>query len=224
MKLRTHLLVFFGLLILNFSLFYYFGLLKPRVLPEKIKFKSLNSEEALVIKKNASGTIKLEINFGGACGELRATVDNSSLEKLKYKAKDEDGDKSLYAYVKYSKNGDFKLFNSNDKLLWKIKVDQNKIKIANNEEGKNPLEIKTTTKNGKTKIKVYNIKGVNIASVKHGDGKLKIKKVVSESEKEDLYSTKDINYLSMSVGILAISEIPAKERAIILTELLRKGK
>lgn len=191
---------------------------------EKIKIKSAAKDESLVIKtNNTSGTTKLEINFGGVSAELKATQDKDPKNtKLKYKVSGKDGEKSLFASVKRSGGSDFKLVSADDKLLWKVKVTFSKIKISNNEEGNNSLEIKYAGKKGK--IKVYDSKGVNIAAVKSGSGKLKVKKVLENSEKEDLYSTKDINYDSRAIGVLAFNEIPVKERAIILTELLRKGE
>lgn len=197
------------------------------LLQEKIKFKTGSGddkEEILVVKFNqASATTKLEINLDGEHCELKARYDENHQNKLKYKEVIGENEKTLIATVKYYEDGDFKLVNPDDKLLWKVKVSYEKIKISDNEEGNNYFQIK---KNKKGKLKIYDQgeEEKNFGVIKYKDGKLKVKAVVGEEEKEDLYSTKDLGDNCFAPGVLMLNKIPAKERAIIVTELLRKGK
>lgn len=197
------------------------------LLQEKIKFKTgsgHDKEEILVVKFNqASATTKLEINLDGEHCELKARYDENHQNKLKYKEVIGENEKALIATVKYYEDGDFKLVNPDDKLLWKVKVSYEKVKISDNEEGNNYFQIK---KNKKGKLKIYDQgeEEKNFGVIKYKDGKLKVKAVVGEEEKEDLYSTKDLGDNCFAPGVLMLNKIPAKERAIIVTELLRKGK
>ena len=199
------------------------------LLQEKIKFKTGSGddkEEVLVIKFNkaASATTKLEINLDGVVCELKARDDGKHENKLKYKEVLGEEEKALFASVKYSaEDDDFKLVDANDKLLWKVKVFSEKVKISDNEEGNNYYQIK---KNKKGKIKIYNQgeEEKNCGVVKYKEGKLKVKAVVNEEEKEDLYSCKELDDIYFAPGVLMLDKIPARERAIIVTELLRKGK
>lgn len=197
------------------------------LLQEKIKFKTGSGddkEEILVVKFNqASATTKLEINLDGEHCELKARYDENHQNKLKYKEVIGENEKALIATVKYYEDGDFKLVNPDDKLLWKVKVSYEKVKISDNEESNNYFQIK---KNKKGKLKIYDQgeEEKNFGVIKYKDGKLKVKAVVGEEEKEDLYSTKDLGDNCFAPGVLMLNKIPAKERAIIVTELLRKGK
>lgn len=243
MKLKSHLAIFFILLIINFGICWFFITNSEfsnsaREMPEKIKFKSAQKEEALVIKTNqASGTTKLEICMNKNDGklvnvELKAKVDPNNPKKLKYKVKEED-DKTTLVSVKYSdSDDDFKILDpKNDNLLYKIKFKDGKMKIGFDEECTVAYELKNTTESKKKKtvkkIKVYNREGLYVASVsKSSDsGKYKVKKILQNQEaKEDLYSTKDIKFLSYAVGVMGLEDIHPVLRAVIATEVLKKGR
>ena len=45
-----------------------------------------------------------------------------------------------------------------------------------------------------------------------------------QEEKEDLFSTKDLNYMSYAVGIMGIESMDPKLRAVIAAEILKKEK
>lgn len=276
MKLKSHFLIFSILFVINLFLIgptvfnesspssgssgYYF----KRIVPDKIKFKSAEKEEALVIKTNkASGTTKLEINMSNSKGEpvkfeLKAKVDPNNPAKIKYKYKDEDDDKSTFVSIKYpgikkaQANGSdtakvainekvnnedkdsFKIFlerNGSEALVCKVKFGEGKLKIGSDEELATPTyEIKNTLERKKKgnveKLKVYH-KGNYIASVSRSkdSGKYKVKKVKQgEEDKEDLYSTKDLNYMSYSVGVMGIEVMDPRLRAVIAAEILKKEK
>ena len=274
MKLKSHFLIFSILFVINLFLvgvvvFGDFssngsGYSFKRIVPDKIKFKSAEKEEALVIKTNkASGTTKLEICMRNMNGEpvnleLKAKVDPNNPAKIKYKYKDEDDDKSTFVAIKYpgvkkaQANGSdtakvatnekvnnedkdsFKIFlerNGAEALICKVKFGDGKLKIGPDEELATPTyEIKNVAERKKKKyvekLKVYH-KGKYIASVSQSkeSGKYKVKKVKEgEEDKEDLYSTKDLNYMSYSVGIMGIEVMDPRLRAVIAAEILKKEK
>lgn len=116
-------------------------------------------------------------------------------------------------------------------LVCKVKFGDGKIKIGSDEECTKAYELKNTTESKKkksvNKIKVYNMQGEYVASVSKSSesGKYKVKKVIKNQEnKEDLYSTKDINYLSYAVGVMGLETMNPKLRAVIAAELIKKGK
>ncbi len=266
MKFRTHFIIFLVLLIINFAICWFFVDLSTFRVPEKVKFKSVDKEEALVFKYNeASGTTKLEINMPDSYGnpvieELKARKNPKNPKKLKYKYKDDNNKKKSIFVIKYSKDDDddFKVFlsrkeedysdedlsekeeeaKSNSKedakkesLVCKVKFGDGKLKIGTDEELTKYYEIRNMTERKKkksiSKLKVYNMKGEYVASVsKSSDsGKIKVKKVIKEQEnKEDLYSTKDLKYLSYAVGVMGLESMNPKLRAVIAAELIKKGK
>ena len=276
MKLKSHFLIFISLLIINLILcgIVAFDDSSPknksrsynRVVPDKIKFKSAQKEEALVIKFNkASGTTKLEINMLDYNGkpvnfELKAKVDPNNPGKLKYRYKDEDDDKLTFVSIKYpevkkAQNTDanpqqpdktknnvdadekesFKIYyrnkNGTDALIAKVKFTPGKMKIGSDEELTTPTyeiknEFERKKKKNVEKLKVYH-KGNYIASVSQSkdSGKYKVKLIKEGQEnKEDLYSTKDLNYMSYAVGVMGIEVMDPRLRAVIVAEILKKEK
>lgn len=263
MKLKSHFLIFISLFIINLlfvgvtvfndsssnrgSGYYY-----KRIVPDKVKFKSADKEEALVVKTNkASGTTKLEINMNNIKGEpvkfeLKAKTDPNNPRKIKYKYKDDDDEKSTFVAVKYpekNKEGEkpkeddkdsFKIFlerGDKEALVCKVKFSYGKMKIGSDEELATPTyEIKNVSERKKKKnvekLKVYH-KGNYVASVSQSkeSGKYKVKKVKEgEEDKEDLYSTKDLNYMSYAVGVMGIEVMDPRLRAVIAAETLKKEK
>lgn len=277
MKLKSHFLIFSILFVINLFLVGSVvfsdlssgnkssGYSFKRIVPDKIKFKSAEKEEALVIKTNkASGTTKLEINMKSSKGdpvnfELKAKVDPNNPGKLKYRYKDEDDDKLTFVSIKYPEvkkaqaNGSdttkvatnekvnnedkdsFKIYyrekDGRDAFLCKVKITAEKLKIGSDEELATPTyEIKNVLEKKKKKYvekhKVYR-SGNYVASVSKSkeSGKYKVKKVKEgEEEKEDLYSTKDLNYMSYAIGILGLESMDPRLRAVIAAEILKKEK
>jgi hypothetical protein len=236
MKLKSHIILFISLLLVNLIFCYYIvednysPNIKNKRIPDKVKFKSAQKEEALVIKTDkASGTTKLEINMNDYNGklvslELKAKKDPNNPKKLKYKYKDNDDDKSTFVSVKYSDTDDsFKIVDpkKEDKLLYKVKFYTDKIKIE-----PDSTEYYYQIKKKDSKLKSY-IDETNVATSKYDSkkGKLKVKKIIKNQEaKEDLYSTKDLHYLSYSIGVMGLETINPILRSVIVAEILKKGK
>ncbi len=179
----------------------------------KYKFKTADDKtEALVVKEHSDHET-IEVNLDGQAFIMKARMNKPGSRK--YKELVGADEKSLIAEVKI-KDDSFKLVDENDKLLWKIKIKDGKVKISDNEENKNPFVLKKS--DGKVKVKDKNEK--EIARVKYytENGKLKVK----DMNGTELYISKDYNKLSGAIGVLAIKDIPAKLRAVIASELIKQ--
>ncbi len=157
----------------------------------------LSSEKVKILAGN--NELKAKKNFSG-----------------KYKYKDSSG--NTFVKIKSEiKKGEprIRLFQG-DRLLWKVKIDrEGKIKIADNEENRNPYFIKLDKEN-KAKIK-YNDRKIGFA--KYKDGKV----IVTDADGKELYKVKDVKRFHVAYAVLAAEDIPMKYRLIILAELLEKN-
>jgi hypothetical protein len=167
--------------------------------------------------------------------------DKSTFVAIKYpgvkKAQTNGSDSANVATNEQVNNQDkdsFKIFlerNGAEALVCKVKFGDGKLKIGSDEEIATPTyEIKNTLERKKKsyveKLKVYH-KGKYIAAVSRSkeSGKYKVKLVKEgQEEKEDLFSTKDLNYMSYAVGIMGIESMDPKLRAVIAAEILKKEK
>lgn len=115
--------------------------------------------------------------------------------------------------VKHSDDG-FKLRDNLETLRWKVKVYPEKIKIADNEEMNNSIEIKRTD-NFKIKIEQ---RGSELYKWKVAEA--------NESGKTNLMDKFLITGFDqkLSSGVLLLNSIPSIEQYIIAVELLDKGK
>lgn len=129
-------------------------------------------------------------------------------EKRKYS--DESG--KVINEIKFKDEG-FKLRTDKGDLIWKIKYDESKIKISDNEENKNPFSI--------------NLKSEENAKLKKEDkeiGKIifnKEKKNIEVTSDKDSYSIRSDN-LNLAYGVLVFYNITELHRYMIAAELLQK--
>lgn len=180
----------------------------------KIKFKTADDKtEALVIKDHSDHET-IEVNIDGQAFIMKARMNKPGVRKYKELSGTEE--KTLIAEVKIKDNG-FKLVDENDKLLWKVKISDEKVKISDNEENKNPYVLKKSE--GKVKVKDKSEKEIARVKFYPENGKLKLK----DKSGNELYISKDYNKLSGAIGVLAIKEIPAKLRAVIASELVKQN-
>ncbi|MGM5630823.1 hypothetical protein O2K51_07950 [Apibacter raozihei] len=133
-------------------------------------------------------------------------------ENKTYTAKEKEGKRKYYTNgvlsyeVKFAE-GTFKLKNADSKLLWKIKIYPDKIKISDNEENLNPYEIRN--KDGVFEISKEEkvLHTVNISD-KH-----------IQVDKQNKYEISQ-PIENFAVGILGIDEIPLEQKLFILMEYL----
>jgi uncharacterized protein YkuJ len=172
--------------------------------PEKIKIKTPDDKPIVELKRRGDD-IKLEFGIQ----VLRGKVKDSG--KRKYEP--EGG--SDIAEVKADDQG-FKLRTPDGKLLWKVKIADDKIKISDNEEGQNPYELKF--KGDEVKVERNQSK---LGEVKFYRDRQKVK--VKDAADAEKYESNTDRYSAM-YGVLLLSQVPERERYIIMAELLARGK
>ena len=145
----------------------------------------------------ASGNTKINTQRGSYFGEKKG-------DKLKYY----DQQDNFRFEIKY-KDTSFKLRDRNSELLWKVKTYDKKIKLANNEEMANPIEIKLKNEQ---KIVIY----------KNGEESKTIRIDASKNPLNisNSYFTSGFknNY---QAGILNLDELSLDEKYFLLAELNR---
>jgi len=117
------------------------------------------------------------------------------------------GEKRKYesVEVKYGDDGGFKVRTLEGKLLWKVKVTPEKIKVSDNEENANPFELKVKEQ----KVKVYAPGEKLLGEVRvRGDH-------VEIGEKFRAAGTNAAAFY----GVALLEGVPARERAVIFAEL-----
>ncbi|MBK9966431.1 MAG: hypothetical protein IPP07_16675 [Holophagales bacterium] len=118
--------------------------------------------------------------------------------------------------VKPGENG-FKLRTSDGKLLWKVKLDADKIKVSDNEENQNPWSLKTKYED---KVKVVDASDKEIAEVRFYPDKTKVKSVAGI----ELFECSSPRRRTASFGVLALDRIPEEHRAILMAEILARRR
>ncbi|NJO00427.1 MAG: hypothetical protein HC880_00940 [Bacteroidia bacterium] len=163
--------------------------------------------------KSTSGDVLIAIDFSQREAVLRYDRGQKTLmSQLKKVGKlsyfNNKGD--IVAIVKQKEDG-FKLEDSNEQLLWKVKIKDQKIKISDNAENQGAYEIKSN-ETGKYKLKASD--ETQLGEVKFKDGKVTVK------GRETFEISAPANHPAYAV--LLLQDIPEEERMIILSELLRK--
>ena len=147
----------------------------------------------------------MSFNDNGSQQSLRGHVRENG--KRKYAG----SDGKVVVEVKPSEEG-FKVRTADGKLLWKIKKSEDKIKISDNEENRNPYELKTK----EDKIKVYAPVDRLLGEVKYYGDKQRVE--VKDAEGHEVYRANAVK-VEPSFGVALLDRIPARERAIIMAEL-----
>ncbi|MDW7694501.1 hypothetical protein R9C00_07100 [Flammeovirgaceae bacterium SG7u.111] len=145
----------------------------------------------------------LNINVGGEMlfGDLKG-------EKRKYY----DQQNQLVYSVKHKAGESFKLRDKDEKLLWKVKVAGDKVKIANNEEMTNPYQI-NVYEEGRVKLKLG----------EEDRGSIRYEKGAAMMEVNGTYFLRNFTG-SHAPGVLMISEMDETEKFVICAELAKLGK
>jgi len=117
------------------------------------------------------------------------------------------GEKRKYesVEVKYGETGGFKVRTLDGKLLWKVKVTPEKIKVSDNEDNANPFELKIRG----NKVKVY-------APGERLLGEVRVRRDhIEVGDKLRAAGTS----LAPFYGVALLDAVPARERAVIFAEL-----
>lgn len=120
------------------------------------------------------------------------------------------GEKRKYedVEVKFGDEGGFKVRTLDGKLLWKVKVTPDKIKVSNNEENQNPYELKIKD----AKVKVY-APGDRLL----GEVRVRGDHVDVGGKYRAAGTSADAFY-----GVELLDGVPPRERAVIFAELAMK--
>lgn len=199
-------------LVYSFSLFFLLLMIGCK----KEKVAQNNTSNASAVVHNNEGDIKIVSSADNkAVASFSTDLSNVYVENKVYMLKDK-GEKLKFftngelAYEIKFKDEGFKLKDASSKLLWKVKVAPDKIKISDNEEGQNPYEIKndggviTISKNDKSIHKVT-ISNTQI--------------IVDNTVKYNINKDMSSHY---GIAVMSIDEIPLTQRIFIAGELSQK--
>lgn len=170
----------------------------------KVKIKTPDDKPVVEVKFDGRNT-KLE--YGGKV--LRGEIKDS--EKRKYFF--ETGNQT--AEVKAKDADGFKVRTPDGKLLWKVKIKPDKIKISDNEENQNAYELVKRADGAKVEQN-----GQKLGEVKFYTDRQKIK--VKDAADAEVFEGNTDKY-SVGYGVLLLDKIPEEMRYIILAELLARN-
>ncbi len=111
----------------------------------------------------------------------------------------------------------FKLRTTDGKLLWKVKLADDKIKVSDNEENANPYSIKTKYPD---KAKVVDAAEKELAEVRFGPDKTKVK----GADGAELWECRSPRRRTASFGVLVLEKVPEEHRAILMAEILARRR
>ena len=114
-------------------------------------------------------------------------------------------------------DGGFKLRTTDGKLLWKVKIAEDKIKVSDNEENANPWSLKTKYED---KVKVVDASDKEIAEVRFYPDKTKVKGAAGT----ELWECASPRRRSAAFGVLALDRIPEEHRAVLMAEILARRR
>ncbi len=175
----------------------------------RLKAKDAGGQEVFSVKIYEA-KLKLEFPSGSEVVTLEAPR-LAAGDKRKFSASGQ-----TRAEIKGSEDG-FKLRTHDGKLLWKVKIAAEKIKISDNEEGTNPYELKIDRAAGRVKVSggAREIAEVKLYAEK---GEQKVK---SEDGNGTLFEAKEAT-LSPALGVLALASIPLEQRMMLAAELVAR--
>lgn len=171
-----------------------------------VTIRKADGKDLMTITEHASG--KMDIAFVAADGTKR-TLHGDMRESGKRKYSVEGG--GVLFEVKPGDDLGFKLRMADGKLRWKVKVAADKIKVSDNEENKNPFELKTR-------------EGDRVKVVAPGDRELGN---VRGGAVEDASGAKKFTATgkpSAGYGVLLLDGIPELERYILVAEIVSRGR
>jgi hypothetical protein len=176
---------------------------------DRIKIKTPD-ERAVVEFDVKADEARIEFNSGGQTKVLRGDLKDTG--KRKYEL--EGG--GLVAEVK-SDADSFKVRSPEGKLLWKVKLADDKIKISDNEEGNNAYVVESKSA-GRTKV-FQNTQEIGKVNFYPDRGKVKVK----NATENELFESNTSRHSAM-YAILLMDRMAESERYIIMAELLARGR
>ena len=185
----------------TFFLFALVAVARPLLSEADVNVKAMDGASVLQVKEQGAG---LESFVTISQKQLALSAQSKDTAHRSYKLNGKEYD------IKASDDG-FKLKSSDGKLLWKIKYKEDKLKVSDNEENAHPYEIKRKAperigveRDEKELGKVLFDATTKAVSVKTADGN---KLLQAPAEK-----------ISSFFALFLLEQIPAEERAILITE------
>ena len=171
--------------------------------------KSADGLQSVIVSVDPSPQIVF--TSGARATTLTTTLKDSG--KRKYNS--QDG--VQIAEVKPSDSG-FKVRTPDATLLWKIKLYEDKIKISDNEENRNPWVLKTGYPD---KVKVLDPAETEIGVVRFAKEDVPLR--VRGADGNDAWIVES-GPASASWGVLLMGAIPEEQKAIIISELISRQR
>jgi hypothetical protein len=180
------------------------------------------SAPAAVTVRGADGSDVMTVSIQGEVVDL--TSARPARHKLRGEARETgkrkytvDGVAVLFE-IKPGDGKDFKLRDADGSLRWKVKVDDTKIRISDNEQNDNPFELKIREGD---RVKVFGPGDRELGNVRFDRAASKIS--VENASGATLY-TVDAAGPSGAWGVLLLESIPAVQRQILIAEILSRGR
>jgi len=114
-------------------------------------------------------------------------------------------------------DGGFKLRTADGKLLWKVKIADDKIKVSDNEENANPWSLKTKYPD---KVKVVDAAEKELAEVRFQPEKTKVK----GADGTELWESSSSRRRTAAFGVLVLEKIPEEHRAVLMAVILARRR
>jgi hypothetical protein len=184
----------------------------PAATAAPIIVRSADGAEVLSFSESSDEVVTLSFTEAGQKRELRGEPRDSG--KRKYSI---GGGAVTYEVKPDSDSDGFKLRTAGGALRWKVKITPEKIKISDNEQNDHPFELKVRDGD---RVKVF-------APTDREVGNVRFDRAASKTEVEDAAGKKmfrvDGPTASGAYGVLLL-DIPQTERAILLAEILSRGR
>lgn len=178
------------------------------------------ASSAPVIVRAADGAEVLSVSIDGASIGISLT---EGAQKHQLRGEPRDSGKRKYTidggavtYEVKPGEGGFKLRTADGKLRWKVKIAPEKIKISDNEENNNPFELKVRD-GDRTKVVAPGDR--ELGNVRFAAAKTEVENAAGITQ----YRVDDPKP-SGAFGVLLLDAIPSTERAILLAEILSRGR
>lgn len=177
---------------------------------DKIRIKTPDGSRSIEIQTKGR---TVEIAYGDAGTTRELVGEEKDTGKRKYGAPGGAVDVEVRP-----QDAGFKLRTATGMLLWKVKIDDDKIKVSDNDENRNAWVLKTKYDD---KVKVVDPADVEVGEVKFYRDQQKVK--VKDVSGAELFESNTTRY-SAAFGVLLMRPVPAGHREIIMAEILARGR
>jgi len=184
----------------------------PAVSSGATTIRGADGSELLTISASDHG-VQISYLENGAKHTLRGDTKESG--KRKYNI---DGGAVLFEVKPDDDSEGFKLRSPDGKLLWKVKVTPEKVKISDNEQNNNPFELKMREGD---RLKVVAPGDREVGNVRFDRAKTKTE--IENASGATKFVVEDARP-SRAYGVLLLDSIPDVQRYILAAEIMARGR